>query len=85
VDRSYWLTFSVISVMTLRGAMSKEGPMLISKYPHFLKCLLLSVTGKLRSHPVGSTVFLDDARRSSNLCQYVVTYPAVNLSVSLLN
>jgi len=41
--------------------------MLISKYRYFLKCLLLSVAGKLRSHPVGSTVFLDEARRSSNL------------------
>jgi len=41
--------------------------MLISKYCYFLKCLLLSVAGKLRSHSVGSIVFLDEARRSSNL------------------
>jgi hypothetical protein len=67
VDRSYWLNFSVISIMTLRGALSKEGPVLISKCRNFLKCLLLFFAGKLRSHTVGSTVFLDEAKRSSKL------------------
>jgi hypothetical protein len=40
----------------------------------------------LRSHAVGSTVFLDEARRNSNLARtYVVTYPALNLIVGLIN
>jgi hypothetical protein len=43
--------------------------MLISEYRYFLNCLLFFVAGKLRSHPVGSTAFVDEARQRGDLAR----------------